>query len=601
MRTKLRKSAFVAGSVFTGFALIASVLSPAFAQAATPTTLNSVAKAKISFTFDDALQSAYTQAEPTLAKYGLTGTDYVPTGCVGMTTVPNTCAANTDSPYMTWAQIQALQNTNGWEIGSHTVDHYCLVSSGKTDPGDCANPKPLTTAQVTTELASSKSTLAAKGINATDFAPPYGDFNNPVLAQIAKYYASMRQFANASNNTNIWPYSDYYLQNYVVLQTTNPPATVEAAINNAIANNQWLVLTFHDIMPSPSATPDDYQYGTAELDQIAAYVQAKQAAGQIQSVNINQGLVTSTTNMLSDPSFNDGIADGWTTDNAAAITADKGNNGSYPDPTNSIKLTSTSTGANAHLFSPKVAVSPNTTYMFKNFLNVQAVNSGVVAFYVDEYDVNGNWISGQYVKQETSAFVEDMNFTYKPSSVNVAKASLQVIVGGTGVTAYLDNSQMFPLTTPVAQTNLMPNEAFDSGISGGWSTNAPATIVADSGNHGGPNNPINSVKFTASTANTHLFSPQIAVSSAHTYSLSNYLNLQTIGSGEVAFYVDEYNSSGQWISGQYKVGVHTVGAGDVNFTYQPSSVNVAKASLQFIVVGNSGATGYLDDIRWYQN
>ena len=55
------------------------------------------------------------------------------------------------------------------------------------------------------------------------------------------------------------------------------------------------------------------------------------------------------------------------------------------------------------------------------------------------------------------------------------------------------------------------------------------------------------------------------------------------------------------IRDRYKVGVHTVGAGDVNFTYQPSSVNVAKASLQFIVVGNSGATGYLDDIRWYQN
>ena len=147
-------------------------------------TNNPTPTAKVSFTFDDGLASAYTQAAPTLAKYGLTGTNYVITNCVGMTTTPNTCRADTNRPYMSWAQVQALQNTYGWEIGSHTVDHKCLASNAKQDPGDC-QASTLTTAQVDTELANSKSALASHGIAATDFAPPYGDYNTSVMAEIA--------------------------------------------------------------------------------------------------------------------------------------------------------------------------------------------------------------------------------------------------------------------------------------------------------------------------------------------------------------------------------------------------------------------------------
>ena len=576
--------------------LISGAIAPAFAHA---TTINPTPSAKVSFTFDDSQASSYTQAAPTLAKYGLTGTNYASSGCVGKTTVPNTCLANQDVPYMSWVQLQALQNTYGWEIGSHTVDHKCLASNATIDPSDCQTAT-LTTAQVDAELSASKAALAAHGITATDFAPPYGDYNNSVLAEIAKYYASMRGFQDSGYNA--WPNDDYLLRDVMVRETVTPVSTIEADINTAIANNSWLVLSFHDIAPTPSQNPDDYQYGTSELAQIAAYVKAKQDAGVIKSVHVSQGLVTSDTNLLGNNSFVNGIANGWHTDNPAAITADAGNHGSYPSPTNSIKLTS-ATSDNAHLFSPAVAVSPATTYMFKNFLNVKTITSGEVAFYVDEYDVNGNWISGQYLKRENSAFVEDLNFAYKPSSLSVAKASLQVIVAGTGITGYLDNSQLFPLTTTTVpqRTNLLTNGTFDAGISGVWSTDASSTITANTANNGSPSNPVNSVKLTAGATNGHLFSPAVAVNSTHSYTLSNYLNLTAITSGEVAFYVDEYDVNGNWISGQYKLGVHTVGAGDVNLAYNPSTANVAKASLQVIVVGNSGIAAYFDDSRWYQN
>jgi peptidoglycan/xylan/chitin deacetylase (PgdA/CDA1 family) len=569
-------------------AMATALLSPTAAFAAVD---NPAPTPLVSFTFDDGMASSLTQAAPTLQKYGLTGTNYVITNCVGMTTVPNTCRANTDVPYMTWAQLTQLQNTYGWEIGSHTVDHQCLVSVG----GDCQATK-LTAAQVDAELANSKAALAANGFNATAFAAPYGDYDMSAVARVAKYYSSMRGFADTGNN--IWPLGDYLLRNVPVQEVTTPVANLKAQVDAAIANKQWVVFTFHDIRVTPSRTPDDYQYGTAELDQLAAYVKTKVTAGQIKNVNVSKGLVNGTPNKMPNPTFNNGLGDGWRTDAPATITADAANNGSYPDFAKSVKLVSgTTTG---HLFSPTLPVTPTTNYMFKGFLNVAAITTGEVGFYVDEYNAAGQWISGQFRKRENSRWVESMNFTYTPSSTNVASASLQIWVTGTGITAYVDNMQMLALgaeATPPPASNLVANGTFDAGVSSGWTTDSATTILADAANHGSPANPVNSVKLTATTANKHLFSPQVAVT-AGSYKIAGYLNVAARTSGEVGFYIDEYNAAGQWISGQYKLGVTAAGVTNVDLTYSPSTTAVAKASLQVIVQGNSGVQAYFDDVRW---
>lgn len=571
-----------------------SPITPAYAAVVAPAPA-----AKVSFTFDDGLASALTQAKPTLAKYGLTGTNYVITDCVGKTTVPNTCRADQDESYMTWAQIKQLQ-TAGWEIASHTKTHPYLASS---DAGD-GQPNVLTPAQVTTELTQSKAAFAAQGINVESFSSPYGDYNNATLAQVAKYYQNHRGFADTNNN--VWPFNDYLLNNMQVQEGVTV-AQVKAKIDDAIANKYWLVLTFHDVQAVPSTDPNDYEYATSKLDQIAAYVKSKQTAGTLQSVNVKNGIVKSDVNMFANSSFDSGIAGGWTTDNAAIFKADSANNGSYngvaSGPTKSVAVAAGAT--NAHLYSPKVAVSNTQTYMLKSFLNVTNRTAGELGYYIDEYDANGNWISGQWKKAENSVYVESMNFTYTPSSANVKQASLQVYVtAGSGIKAFIDNFQMFPLsgTPPVVTppTNLVANGTFDAGLTG-WTTNSPATIKADAANNGSPANATNSVLLTAASANRHLFGPMVTLSAGKSYTLTSYLNVKAITSGEVGYYIDEYDTNGNWISGQYKTGVSTVKAGDVSFTYTPSSANVAKASMQVIVVGNSGITAYLDDVRWFQN
>ena len=574
--------------------LLVSVLAPAwFSHVAGAVVQNPTPTAKISFTFDDGLTSALTQAKPILAKYGLTATDYVISRCVGMSTVPNTCHANTDASYMTWAQIKQLQ-TAGWEIGSHTATHPYLASSDASD----GQPNVLTPTQVAQELSQSKADFTAQGIDAKAFSTPYGDYTAATLAQIAKVYTSHRGFADQGNN--IWPYNDYLLNNMQV-QSGVTVAQVKAKIDAAITNKYWLILTMHDIKASPSSNPDDYEYGTTALDQIAAYVKSKQTAGLITPVNISNGLVASDTNLLPNNSFESGIAGGWTTDAPSSIVSNAATNGSAPSPVRSVALNATS--QNGHLFSPIITVDANATYLLKQFVNVTRITGGEVGFFIDEYDGFGNWVSGQYKNGERSVFVENYNFSYKPTSANVKKARLQVIVtANSGVTGFYDTAQWFALSSvapPPAPTNLVANGAFDGGISGGWTTNSPTTITADAGNHGSPANPANSVKLVATTVNRHLFSPKVTVDPLKTYNLLSYVAVTQLASGEVGFYVDEYDAVGNWISGQYKTGVRGVSSGDVMISYKPISTNVKSASLQIIVTGNSGITAYYDDARWY--
>lgn len=564
------------------------------AQAA---VVNPVPKAQVTFTFDDGMQSAYTQAAPALKKYGMTGVSYVTTGCVGMVKVPNTCAAEERTPYMTWDQIKALQNTYGWEIGSHTVTHPLLASS---DP-DMNQPNKLTASQVDAELKNSKAALAAQGINATAFASPYGDYDPTTLAAIAKYYTSHRGFADNANNT--WPHSDYLLYNMPV-QTGVSVTAVKSRIDQAIANNQWLILTMHDIKTNPSNNPEDYQYKTADLEAIAAYVKTKQDAGLVRNINVSKGLVSGATsdNLLPNSTFDNGIADGWRVDNVS-VTRNTNNNGSFPGATNSIRFAPSS--APGRLISPLVTVNANTEYVLKNYLRVQSRTTGAIEFYIDEYDVNGNWVSGQFKRSEASVWTASQNFVYKPTSPAVAKASLQITnTAGSGITAFLDNSQWYATKTstpPTQQANLVTNGTFDAGISAGWRTDNATVMTADATSNGSPNNATNAVKFQAGTANAHLFSPLVTVDPAKTYTLSSYLKLNALTSNEVGFYIDEYDAAGNWVSGQYKIGVRTLATGDISFAYKPSSATVTKSSLQLIVPANSGAAGYFDEVRWYIN
>ncbi|MEO5690675.1 MAG: polysaccharide deacetylase family protein [Candidatus Saccharimonadales bacterium] len=548
---------------------------------------------KVTFTFDDGRASTYTRAATILNSYNLSGTAYITTDCVGMTKVPNTCHAANDVSYMTWAQIKALRDTYKWEIGSHSKSHPYMASTNADD----GQPKMLTPQQIVNELAASKAALAAQGINATSYASPYGDYNPYVLQEVAKVYSSHRGFADQNDNT--WPYNDYLLNNMQV-QTPVTVDAVKAKIDSAIAKKTWLVLTFHDIVLKPSKDVNKYQWGSAQLDTVAAYVKAKRDAGLLQTVNASGGLATGTVNMLPGADFTGGIATGWRTDTPIVFQANNKVNGSFPEQTNSIAITATNLTKNAHFFSPRMSVSSSNAYLLKSYLNVTAISAGEVGYYIDEYDANGEWISGQYKARETGVFVQNINISYIPTSVAVKTASLQVYVDqGSTVKGFMDSLRWYQVASSAQPTNLLASGTFDNPWNNGWTTDNSSVVTLDTTGRGSTANPTNSIKASSTTQSAHLFSPKIGVDATKSYYLESYVNI--VSTGELGVYIDEYDASGVWISGQYKHTVTTVGPQTFGIQYKPSSLQVKTSQIQYIYTAQTSLyTIYLDDIKLFQ-
>ncbi len=552
-----------------------------------PSSINPItpaSKGKITFTFDDGVENNLTVASPILKKYGFSGTLFVIPDCVDMVTVPNTCNANPNAKYMTWEQIATLKNTYGWSMESHSLTHPLLAS---TDPVD--QPVALTEQEVIDELVNSKAELANRGYNATSIAPPYGDYNAKTLSLIARYYALQRGFQDTGFND--FPYADYLIRDQMI-QGNVTVATVKGYIDQALANNTWLVLTFHNIKTTASTNNDYYEWSAANLDAIASYVKSK----NMPVVSIAEGIKIPGPQQMPNSTFNEGISNGWRTDNPSAIFVDTNNNGSFPDSNNSIKFVAN--GSNAHLFSPLMPVKAGTIYVVKNFLKTEKIASNELFFYIDEYNSSGAWISGQYLKGVRSPFVDSINFTYSPTSENVQSASLQIgMAPNTGIVAYLDNVQWIP----IIDNNLLANGNFAYGISNGWSTNLASNVVANNLNFGVAPEIKNSIKFTASTsAEARLFSPTVAVVSTGKYSLSANINVTARKSGEANFYIEEFNSSGKLISSQKKAAITTKIRSAVNFDYTPSSTSVTKARLRVGVTKGSSIVAYLDRCEWME-
>ncbi len=573
---RMFRSAFLV--MLAGMVLTASYVVPVQAVVSSP------AKAQISFTFDDGRASVVTKAAPVLAKYGLRGTAFITTQCVGMVKTPNTCHAANDVSYVTWDQVLALKDTYGWEIGSHSHTHPYMASTNADDD----QPNMLTARQITDELVLSRQALMAHGITPTAFASPYGDYSPETLRETAKYYTSHRGFADQGNN--VWPYSDLVVNN---MQVQNPVKldSVKAKIDAAIANKYWLVLTFHDVVDKASSQQNKYQWSTSNFEAVAAYVKSKQSAGLLRSVTSSEGLVTSPTNLIPNGSFADGITSGWTTNTPGAFVPDALGNGSLYEPAHSVRLRPTD--QTSHLFSPKVSVSDTTMYVVKLYVTLRSIQGGEVGIYIDEYNSDGAWVSGQYKAREASVYTEMLNVSYVPSSVQVKKARVQLYrTGVTALDGYIDSVQLFPVASmPSSPPNLVPNGTFDAGLSQGWSTDNASSVSAVA-------QPTPHIRYSGSGATSHLFSPRVAVTPLRQYYVETKLTIASSSGGSVGLYVDEYDTSGQWISGQYKKYLTTLGERPEGFTYTPSSSAVVSARYQTIFNGGQGMEALVDDIRW---
>jgi peptidoglycan/xylan/chitin deacetylase (PgdA/CDA1 family) len=213
--------------------------------AATPQAVPS--GARIVFTFDDGYASGTTAAS-ILESHGFHGTFYASSGLLRMGT------AWTD--YMSPSDLQGLA-MRGHEVGSMAVDQQDLTK--------------LTSAQVASELSDSQSALQGiVGQPVRSLAYPFGAVNANVSSAAASRYDSGRTITGNVNDFAAPPVDAFHRPGLIV-QSATSLATAQGDVDFAIARNVPVVLEFSRIVP----TPGTYDWTPANLDALAAYVQAK--------------------------------------------------------------------------------------------------------------------------------------------------------------------------------------------------------------------------------------------------------------------------------------------------------------------------------------
>lgn len=213
----------------------------------------------ITFSFDDAWKSQYSNALPILQNAGIKGTYYILTEPVIGGWIE----------YMTPTQVKDI-SIKGQEIGGHTITHTDLTT--------------LINTEIDKEIIDSKTylqNLTGKTVNT--LAYPYGSFNTTVKNRTTKAgYTNAR-----SAGTTIEYGFNTATQNKFEIKSFSPTtavslSSIKTAIDQAKTNKQWFVFSFHQI---ENGTTGEY---TTSVDDFKAIVDYVKNSG-IKTVTMQEG------------------------------------------------------------------------------------------------------------------------------------------------------------------------------------------------------------------------------------------------------------------------------------------------------------------------
>ncbi|MCE8424861.1 MAG: polysaccharide deacetylase family protein [Candidatus Methanoperedens sp.] len=244
-------------------------------------------KPKVILAFDDGWTSVYYKALPIMQANNQPGTAFIITGEVKGATGAE------GMEYMTLAQLKTLYSA-GWDLSSHTVTHPDLTT--------------LSMSAMNTELTTSQNWLITSGFprGARFLAYPYGAYNTNVISAVKTngYFAARTVEGTASN------YPKYKLTDPTVFtmgtllaagvpgygDPATPPSYVKTEINNTIAANGLLIISFHIIEDvcciAGANAPEEYK--TSDFKAISDFLKSKQDAGQLEVVTMSNYFGTSS-------------------------------------------------------------------------------------------------------------------------------------------------------------------------------------------------------------------------------------------------------------------------------------------------------------------
>ncbi|MDD3102513.1 MAG: hypothetical protein PHE59_05205, partial [Patescibacteria group bacterium] len=206
--------------------------------------IDETGNAVISFTFDDAWESIYTEGYAYLRTYGYPGVSYLTTSDLGL------------AGRMTQTSIDALHAV-GWDISGHYETELDEVED------------------IGAALDSIQAYLSSHDYRgAKDFALPGGVWNETtVMPEVRARFRSNRTIIPYGETQ---PPGDAYKLRVMEVFNTTPLATVTGRVDRCKANHEWLILVFHKLVEEPSAS---IEWSIADFRSLVDYIHTEQQTG----------------------------------------------------------------------------------------------------------------------------------------------------------------------------------------------------------------------------------------------------------------------------------------------------------------------------------
>lgn len=222
------------------------------------TMIGAAERPTVIITFDDGWLSVYNKAYPIMQANNQKGVDFVI-----IDPILGGWSDFTQKP-----QLNILYGA-GWDISSHTYSHIALTTGNNT--------------ALNYELAASKNWLNANGYprGSMFLAYPYGDYNSNVIAALkANGYVAARTIEASNTNNMHYNLSSpdiFSLKSYEVIGGQDNDTTIINQIDNTIASNGLLILSFHKIVDTLSAnvTNAETEFTTSDFQKVSNYLKSR--------------------------------------------------------------------------------------------------------------------------------------------------------------------------------------------------------------------------------------------------------------------------------------------------------------------------------------
>lgn len=186
-------------------------------------------KGIISLTCDDSYLSQFTQLKTALDQYGWGATAYTIVDRIGL------------AGFMNLEHLRELEQVHGWEVGGHSY----TMANHAIGYGN------MSAVDVEADVKALKSWLTDKGfIGAEHMAYPLGSYSIESQAIIGKYFATGRTITSRLAET-IRP-SDRMRLRSISLSNTTLLSTAKAFVDRVSSQRGWGIITFHDIVTTPT-------------------------------------------------------------------------------------------------------------------------------------------------------------------------------------------------------------------------------------------------------------------------------------------------------------------------------------------------------------